>query len=62
MELPSLALEKGHQLELSQGSVRDERERSEEEENRDASPKDQMHGDRVTARRGFSHYLWQWRQ
>lgn len=53
LELPSLSLEKGHQLELSQGSEKDERERSKEEENREASPEDEMRGDRVKQGEGF---------
>lgn len=36
------------------------KERSEEEGNREARPKDEMHGVRVKARKGFSQYPWQW--
>lgn len=57
--LPSLALEKGHQLELSQGSKRGG-ERSDGGENRESSPKDEMHGDTANARKPFSHYHRQW--
>lgn len=56
IEEPSVTPEKGHQVKLSQGRERDERE---VRWGRKASPKDEMHGDRVKARKEFSHYLWQ---